>query len=155
METIETFLGELRQKADQLPVRFRDPLSEGEIAAHAGAFVETFGVPLPDEYLALLRVTDGLPAGVGDIDSFETMLEQDREVWFDHHLTNDAGIWQGIACKRPTYIWLGYEGNSAEQVFDLITGEYQQVALGGRQPVYRGTLVGLLRHLIYGQTAAG
>lgn len=132
--------------------RFPFPVPDDEIASHAEAFVKEFGVPLPDEYLALLRITNGLDAGMGYIDSIETLIEQNREVWFDHHVADEAGIWQGVACKPLTYVWLGYEGNSAEQVFDLESREYRQVALGGGT-VYCGTLVGLLRHMIYGKAA--
>ena len=154
MKSIETVLDELRRTAGPVPFHFREPLPDDEIAAQAEAFLIEFGVPLPGDYLALLRVTDGLDAGMGYIDSVGTLIEQNREVWFDHHVTDEAGIWQGVACKPLTYIWLGYEGNSAEQVYDLESKEYRQVALGGG-PVYRGTLVGLLSHMIYGPSPAG
>jgi hypothetical protein len=60
---------------------------------------------------------------------------------------------QSVALTKPRdmpHISLGYEGNSAEQIFELATQEYQKIGIGGGPVFFTSpSLVGLLKKLIY------
>jgi hypothetical protein len=163
VETIETFLERVKADADARGVYLTPPLLEDELRAAARAIRDELGLPIPDEYMKLLRVTDGISTQRGYLSALQEIGEQNAVIWFMQsksgaNAQGDFEIrYEPLETPRtPTYIWLGYDGNSAEQVIDLATGEFRQLVLGGTDvPLNRDrSLVGLLRHMIYGDPTA-
>ncbi len=161
MEIIERFLERLKPEADRLGVYLKPPLPEDELNEAAETIRGELGLTIPEDYLRLLRVTDGIETQCGYLSPLREINEQNAVLWFME--SKSGANAQGHveiryeplrAPRTPTYLWLGYDGNSAEQVFDLETGEFRQLLLGDDVPLNRDrSLVGLLRHMIYGEPA--
>jgi hypothetical protein len=158
VETIEKFLQQVKADADKRGVYLTPPLPEHELSAAAQAIRNELGFVIPDEYMRLLHVTDGIGTQCGYLSALREIGEQNTDIWCMQSKsgTNAEGEfeirYEPLTTPRtPTYIWLGYDGNSAEQVIDLATGEFRQLVLGGTgTPLNRDrSLVGLLRHMIY------
>jgi hypothetical protein len=156
METIEQYLESIRPDADRLRVRFREPLPEAEIVRHSTRFTRQFGLQLPDEYVRMLRLSNGFAAPWATIDDIETLIDQ-NETLFEMETTAGTGPdgtfeIRSVPLTTPRdmpHISLGYEGNSAEQVYDLATQEYRKIGIGGEPVFFRSpSLVGLLKYLI-------
>ena len=157
METIEGFLERLKPEADQLGVYVKPPLPEDELNKTAERIRRELGLSVPEDYLRLLRVTDGVVTQSGYLSPLGKINEQNAALWL---MASKSGANRGRVEIRyeplrvprtPTHLWLGYDGNSAEQVFDLETGEFRQLLLGDGVPLNRDrSLVGLLKHMIYG-----
>ena len=159
METIEGFLERLKPEADQLGVYVKPPLPEDELNKTAETIRSELGLTIPEDYLRLLRITNGIETQSGYLSPLQEIGEQNAALWF---MQPKSGANRGHfeiryeplrVPRTPTYLWLGYDGNSAEQVFDLATGEFRQLLLGDDGvPLNRDrSLVGLLRHMIYGE----
>jgi hypothetical protein len=157
METIEQFLESIRPDADRLRCRFRDPLPEAEIVRYSERFAHQFGLQLPDEYIRMLRLSNGFEAPWALIDDIETLIDQNETLF---QMETSAGTGpdgtfeiRSVALNEPRdmpHISLGYDGNSSEQVYDLATQEYQKIGIGGGPVFFRSpSLVGLLKKLIY------
>ena len=159
METIEKFLERVEADADDLGVYLKPPLPEYELNETAEAIREELGLTIPDDYMRLLRVTDGIETQRGYLSSLQDIGEHNAIVWFMESKSgaNAAGVfeirYEPLETPRtPTYIWLGYEGNQSEHVYDLATGEYHRRAFGYEAPDNRDrSLVGMLRCIIYGE----
>jgi len=156
MESIEDLLKQI--KAKERGVYFRKPLSLAKIKSLAARIHAEMGVEIPDEYIRLLRVTNGIQTQRGYLSDLEEIRSQNIEIW---SMESEGGVSADgdfqIRSKpraKPqemTYLWLGYDGNSAEQILDLDSGEYRQMVLGGTdEPLNKDrSLIGLLRHLVY------
>jgi hypothetical protein len=159
VETIEKFIERVEADADKRGVYLKPPLPEYELNEVAQSIRDELGLAIPDEYMRLLRLTDGISTQCGYLSPLQEIGEQNAVIWFMQSKSgaNAQGNfeirYEPLETPRtPTYIWLGYDGNSAEQVIDLATGEFRQLVLGGTDvPLNRDrSLVGLLRHMIYG-----
>ena len=158
MTDFDELLKRIASEADARGVYLRRPLSERKLSKAANKIRDELGIEVPQDYLRLLRFTDGMQTQRGALASLEEISEQNTDIWF---METKAGPnaqgefeirYEPLDVPRtPTYLWLGYDGNSAEQVFDLATGEFHQRALGGTgEPQNRDrTLAGLLKHLIF------
>jgi hypothetical protein len=159
VETIERFLERVEADADKLGVYLTPPLPEYELKEMAESIRADLGLTIPEGYMRLLLFTNGIVTQSGYLSSLEDIREQNATIWFmesksgaDAEGNFEIRFLPLETPLTPTYIWLGYDGNSAEQVFDLATGEYRKLVLGGTgvpRNRYR-SLVGLLRHMIYG-----
>ena len=160
METVEGFLERVASKADELGVYLKPPLPEGELSGTAERIRRELGLMIPEDYLRLLRVTNGVVTQRGYLSPLREIGEQNAVIWFMRSTsgTNAQGHfeirYEPLTTPRtPTYLLLGYDGNSAEQVFDLETGEFR-LLLGDGVPLNRDrSLVGLLKHMICGDPA--
>ena len=164
METIEEFLGRVKADARKHGVYLKPPLAEQELIKAAQAIRDQLGLAIPEEYMRLLHVTDGISTQSGYLSPLQQIGEQNAEIWFMRSKsgTNAEGDFEIRyelleSPETPTYIWLGYDGNSAEQVIDLATGEFRQLVLGGTGvPLNRDrSLVGQLGHMIYRDSTPG
>ena len=159
METIEGFLERLQPEADELGVYLKPPLPEDELNGTAERIRRELELMIPEDYLRLLRVTNGIETQRGYLSPLREIGEQNAVIWFMRSTsgTNAQGHfeirYEPLKMPRtPTYLLLGYDGNSAEQVFDLETGEFRLLLLGDGVPLNRDrSLVGLLKHMIYGK----
>ena len=158
METIERFLERLQPEADELGVYLKPPLPEDELNGTAERIRRELGLLVPKDYLRLLRVTNGIETQSGYLSPLQEIGEQNTVLWFVQ-AESDANRghlkirYEPLRAPRTsTYLLLGYDGNSAEQVFDLTTDEFRLLLLGDSVPLNRDrSLVGLLKHLIYGE----
>lgn len=159
METIEKFLKQVEADANVRGVYLKPPLPEHELNETAQLIHDELGLAIPDEYMRLLRITDGISTQCGYLSPLQEIGAQNAVIWFMQ--TKMGANAQGEfeiryepleTPRTPTYIWLGYDGNSAEQIIDLATGDFRKRVLGGTdKPLNRDrSLVGLLRHMIYG-----
>jgi hypothetical protein len=161
VETIEKFLERVEAEADDRGVYLRPPLPEYELNETAEAIREELGLTIPEDYMRLLHFTDGIDTQRGYLSPLEKIGEHNAIIWFMQSKSgaNAKGVfeirYEPLEMPRtPTYIWLGYEGNQAEHVYDLATGEYHRRGLGckGLPPDNRDrSLVGMLRLMIYGE----
>lgn len=163
METIEQLLARIKTEADERGVYLRPPLPEAELQSLVSPIRFDLGLEIPDDYLRLLRVTNGIWTQNGYLSDLADVGEQNAAIWFmkSESGTDEQGNfairYEVLAEPRtPTYLWLGYDGNSAEQVYDLASSEYRQLVLGGTEtPLNQDrSLVGLLRHMVYGRDSA-
>ena len=160
METIEKFLERVEADADELGVYLKPPLPEYELNETAEAIREELGLTIPDEYMRLLRITDGIDTQCGYLSSLQAIGEHNAIIWFMQSKSgaNAEGFfeirYEPLETPRtPTYIWLGYEGNQSEHIYDLAAGEFHRRGLGYESlpPDNRDrSLVGMLRCMIYG-----
>lgn len=153
--SLDEFIEQIRRNPD---VDVRPPLPENALLSLALAIRDKTGLQVPADYLRLLRVTDGLQTDRGDLEDLETILDQNENIWL---MQPEAGVsadgdfeirHQPLKHpKSPTYLWLGYSGNVAQQLYDLATGEYRQTPLGEPdRPFNRDrSLAGLLRYMVY------
>lgn len=156
------FLERVEADADERGVYLKPPLSECELNHTAEAIREELGLTIPQEYMRLLRFTDGIETQRGYLSSLQEIGEQNAILWFMQSKSgaNAEGVfeirYEPLKTPRiPTYVWLGYEGNQSEHIYDLPTGEFHRRGLGceGLPPDNRDrSLLGMLRYMIYGQS---
>ena len=120
--------------------------------------LDELGLEIPDEYLRLLRITNGIETQRGYLSSLQDLGEQNAITWFLNTVTDPDSEVFAIKYvplekpRTPTYIWLGYDGNMFAQIYDLSSKEFRQTELDGTgSPRNRDrSLAGLLRRMIYG-----
>ena len=161
METIEGFLERVEADADERGVYLKPPLPQYELNETAEAIREELGLTIPEEYMCFLRVTDGIGTQCGYLSPLQRIGEHNAIIWFMQsksgaNAEGDFEIrYEPLETPRtPTYIWLGYEGNQSEHIYDLATGEFHRRGLGCESlpPDNRDrSLVGMLRYMIYGE----
>lgn len=161
METRENFLQEVRTDPAALGIYLEPPLSKRKLMSTRRKIQEELGLVVPNEYMRLLHITDGIQTQRGYLSSLEEIGKQNAILWFMKSISgaNAEGFFQikyePLETPRsPTYLWLGYDGNSSQQVYDIAKGEFHRRGVGGDgdEPDNEDrTLVGMLRHMIYGR----
>lgn len=82
METIEKFLERVEADADKRGVYLKPPLSEYELNEVAQSLRHELGLAIPDEYIRLLRLTDGISTQSGYLSPLQEIGEQNAVIWF-------------------------------------------------------------------------
>ncbi len=160
---IEGFLERVKADADRLGVYLKPSLPAHELNKTAQAIRAELGLVIPDDYMRLLRVTNGIETQRGYLSPLQVIGEQNAVIWF---MQSKAGAdAKGDFVIRyeplespptPKYIWLGYDGNSSEQIYVLATGEFHRRGLGCESlppDNHDRSLVGMLDFMIYGEQA--
>jgi hypothetical protein len=161
VESLEALMKRIEIAADDRGIYLEPPLPEYELKETAEAIREELGLTIPDEYMEMLQYTDGISTQCGYLSSLRKIGEHNAIIWFMQSKSgaNAQGHfeirYEPLEIPRtPTYIWLGYEGNQSEQIYDLATGEFHRRGLGCESlPPDNNdrTLAGLLRYMVFGE----
>ncbi len=99
-------------KSDASGVYLRPPADEDAIAAMQAAAARELGEALPDSYLALLRMTDGVQINGAYFKEAQNLVAENLDM------------------PRNGIIVLGNDGNTAEYVFDKRDRRYYTITRG-------------------------
>jgi hypothetical protein len=154
METVEQLLERLREDPS---ICLTPPLSVPELDAISLTIREELGLTVPDEFMRLLRITNGIGTQRGYLSDLQEVGEQNAIVWFMNatggtSATGDFEIRYTPLPKprTPTYFWLGYSDGGNTYAYDLALGGYCEIDLDdpSRRPYNADrSLTGLLRHM--------
>lgn len=161
MESLEALMKRIEAEADKRGVYLKPPIPEYELKETAEAIREELGLTIPEEYMELLSHTDGISTQCGYLSPLQEIGEHNAIIWFMQSKSgaNAEGNfeirYEPLETPRtPTYIWLGYEGNQAEHIYDLATGEFHRRGLGCESlPPDNNdrSLAGMLRYMVFGE----
>jgi hypothetical protein len=159
MEDIRDVFVELQQRADELGVYLKPPVTSSKLLEWRKQLDSDIVIEVPDGYLMLLSLSNGVETQQGWIYDAHSFLEQNYRRW--NCDTRVKSTPEGCAIefpplaipRDPEYAWLGAYGNMDMYLFDFRSREYRATSLGDQNYIWFSspTLGGLLRYMAMGQ----
>lgn len=157
-QDIIDYLRSIEADADDRGIYLKPPLPVEQNEALWQKIRDELNIVVPREYLAMLSVTNGIDTQIGYLSDLDSIGEHNAGLWFmdSHSGVNETGNFQiqyteRDEPKKPTHIWLGYDGNSSELLYHLKRREFWRTGLGDLDPEWVDnndrSLLGLLRYM--------
>ncbi len=154
-EPLEPFLDSLRST---LGIYFDDPADPGKLAEMSAGIRDRLGLEVPEAYLQLLRLTDGLGTQRGSLYGTGSLLNENVDIWrMDQSVGRSEGgdftITYQAKENAPAanYLHLGYNSGIEEYRYEPAIDGFVEVDTADQasRPLNADrSLVGLLRHMI-------
>ena len=144
MPTVEAAFKEIRRHAKRWGVHPRPPCSPAAMKELVNGARAEFAFEVPDDYVRLLRLTDGLQTQSGYIHGAEAFLEYNSDHWCRDITTSQKGdvLTVRFDAKAPSdrippaFALIGDEGNMEWFVYMLQPPEYRVTTMGFADEVH-------------------
>jgi hypothetical protein len=155
MEDIRELVLDLQRRSDELGVYLKPPLRALELREWRDRLEAHISIEVPEEYVMLLGLSNGVETQKGWIYDADSFLEQNLRCWCCNTMGNSSPtgfVIESIPLAAPSvpeYAWLGAYGNMDMYIFDFQRKQYRATSLGDTNYVWFSTLtlVGLIRYM--------
>lgn len=135
-DALEPFLESLRGRSG---VYFSDPADADRLAEMTAAIREQLGLEVPETYLQLLRITDGLETQRGGLYGTGSLLEENVDIWlmdqsFGKSESGDFMVKYEPKRDAPAaaYLHLGYNSGIGEYRYEPAIDGFVEVDTADR-----------------------
>ncbi len=145
MDNLQSVFGELIERSEEWGVYFKPPLSDIVLQEWVARAQATLKFDLPESYLRMLALSNGLETQRGWLYDAESFLQQNYVCWFCDTIgqTGPDGFQieyvPRSVPRTPEYAWLGAYGNMDQYIFDFASCEYRSTGLGSPDYVWFST----------------